>query len=43
MSDRTASRADDLAQMLETSQFHAHIGLTSHGSADTYRALYGRR
>jgi len=29
--------------VLAASRFYAHIGLTSIGSADTYRALYGRR
>jgi hypothetical protein len=29
--------------VLAPSRFHAHIGLTWSGSADTYRALYGRR
>jgi hypothetical protein len=33
----------DQAKTLAASHFRAHIGLTSHGMADTYRALYGRR
>jgi hypothetical protein len=29
--------------VLAPSHFYAHIGLTCAGSADTYRALFGRR
>jgi hypothetical protein len=41
--EQAAGMTCDQAKTLAPSQFHAHIGLTSHGMADTYRALFGRR
>ena len=39
----TAAADLGIADVLAPSRVYAHIGLTSSGHADTYRALYGRR